>query len=124
MICNAGEGSIFRTALRPGRIGQFVEPETRGDPFGKIFVDMPQVTDHRLAYVQMLDLRKLEHQRRRDMRLLVGGLAEIELPRLAVVVGEALGTDAALLAGFVHRGAMKALGGVSRGELSDRELGS
>ena len=58
------------------------------------------------------------------MRLLIRGLAEIELPRLAVVVGEALGTDAAFLASFSYCGAMKALAGVSRGEFSDRELGS
>src|SRR5450759_3930074 len=38
------------------------------------------------------------------------GLAEIELPRLAVVVGEALGTNAAFLACFSYRSAMKAFG--------------
>src|SRR5450830_58558 len=43
------------------------------------------------------------------MRLLIPGLAEIELPRLAVVVGEALGTDATFLAGLSDCGAMKAL---------------
>ena len=32
------------------------------------------------------------------MRLLIRSLAEIELPRLAIVVGEALGTDAPFLA--------------------------
>src|ERR1019366_8448762 len=35
---------------------------------------------------------------------------EIELPRLAVVVGEALGADAAFPASFSYCGAMKALG--------------
>src|SRR5664280_606017 len=44
------------------------------------------------------------------MRLLIRGLAEIELPRLTVVVGEALGTDAAFLASFGYRSAMKAVG--------------
>src|ERR1035437_4893633 len=58
----------------------------------------------------MFDLRKFEHQRRGDVRLLIRGLAAIELPRLAVVVGEALGTDAAFLAGFNYRSAMEALG--------------
>ena len=43
------------------------------------------------------------------MRLLIRGLAEIELPRLAVVVGEAFGTDAAFLACFSYRSAMKAV---------------
>ena len=69
---------------------------------------MAQVTDHRLAHVHMFDLGKLEHQRRGDVRLLVRGLAEIELPRLAVVVGEALGTDAAFRARFSYRSAVKA----------------
>src|SRR5665811_612633 len=44
------------------------------------------------------------------MRLLIRGLAEIELPRLAVVVSEAPGTNAAFLAGFNDRRAMKAVG--------------
>src|ERR1035437_1538327 len=44
------------------------------------------------------------------MCLLIYGLAEIELPRLAVVVGEALGADAALLASLSYRSAMKAVG--------------
>jgi hypothetical protein len=43
------------------------------------------------------------------MRLLIGGLADIELPRLAVVVGEALGTDATFKASFSYRSAVKAL---------------
>lgn len=97
-----------------GRVGQFVEPETRSNPLGKIFFNMAQVTDHRFTYAQMFDLGKLEHQRRGDMRLLMRGLAQIELPRLAIAVGEALGTDAALLAGFSCRSAMKALGRFAR----------
>ena len=44
------------------------------------------------------------------MRLLIRGLAEIELPRLAVVVGEALRTNAAFLACFRYDGAMKSAG--------------
>src|SRR5512141_2208288 len=44
------------------------------------------------------------------MRLLIPGLAEIELPRLAIVVGKALGTDAAFFAGFRYRCAVKAPG--------------
>ena len=44
------------------------------------------------------------------MRLLIRGLAEIELPRLAIVVGKALGTDAAFLAGFSYRCAVKTPG--------------
>src|SRR5450759_2324502 len=71
---------------------------------------MSQVTDHRLAHVHMFDLGKLKHQRRGDERLLIGGLTAIELPRLAVVVGEALGTDAAFVSSFSYCGAMKTLG--------------
>src|ERR1039458_4769544 len=44
------------------------------------------------------------------MSLLIYCLAEIELPRLAVVVAEALGTDSAFLASFSYRSAMKAPG--------------
>ena len=42
--------------------------------------------------------------------MLIRGLADVELPRLAVVVGEALGPDAALLARFGNRSGMKAVG--------------
>jgi hypothetical protein len=52
--------------------------------------------------------------------LLIRSLAEIELPRLAIVVGEALGTNTAFLASFSYCGAMKALGGRLRGEVSDK----
>src|SRR5664279_612275 len=44
------------------------------------------------------------------MRLLICGLADVELPRLAVVVGEALGPNAAFLASLSYRSAMKAVG--------------
>ena len=37
-------------------------------------------------------------------------LAQIELPGLAVMVGEALGAQAGFLTGFNHRGAAKAVG--------------
>src|ERR1035437_10082424 len=60
--------------------------------------------------MRIFDLGKLKHQGRGDVRLLIRGLAEIELPRVAVVVGEALGTDAAFLACFSYRSAMKAAG--------------
>ena len=42
------------------------------------------------------------------MRMLMGGLAEIELPCLAVVIGETLGADAAFHASFSDRSAVKA----------------
>ena len=46
----------------------------------------------------------------RHMGLFMHRLAEIEAPRLAVVVGEALGADTAFFAGFGDRSAMKAVG--------------
>nr|WP_321397259.1 hypothetical protein [uncultured Desulfobacter sp.] len=58
----------------------------------------------------MFDLGKLKHERRSDVCLLIGGLAEIELPRLAVVAGKALGTDAPFNTGFSYSSAVKALG--------------
>src|SRR5450631_3887187 len=65
------------------RVGYMSKSKTRGDPGGEVFFYMSKVTDHRLAYVHMSDLGKLEDQRRRDMRLLIRSLAEVELPRLA-----------------------------------------
>ena len=59
---------------------------------------MPQMTDHRLGHVLVFDFREFEHQRRSDVRLLMCRLAYVELTGLAVVVGEALGADAAPLA--------------------------
>src|ERR1700689_4806990 len=56
----------------------------------------------------MFNLGKFEHQRRSDMRLFILGLAEIELPRLAVVVGEPFDPDAAFLSSFCYYGTMKA----------------
>ena len=50
----------------------------------------------RLAHMRGFDLRQLEHQREGHVRLLDCGLAAEEQPRLAVVVGEGLGADAAL----------------------------
>ena len=45
-----------------------------------------------------LHLAQFEGQRVRDVALLGRRLADVELPRLAVVVGEALGADALLRA--------------------------
>ena len=85
---------------------------------------MPQVTDNRLVHMHMFDLGKLKYKCRGDVRLLIHSLVDIKLPCLTVVVGKALGTDAAFLASLINLSAMKTLDGVSRGEFSDRELGS
>src|SRR3546814_20100978 len=45
-----------------------------------------------------LDLAQLEGERRRDMSTRDLGLADVELPRLTVMVGENLGADATFLA--------------------------
>ena len=54
-------------------------------------------SNHRLADVRVLDFGKLERESRGDVGLLMGGLAQMELARLAVVIGNAPRTDAALL---------------------------
>ena len=59
---------------------------------------MRQVTDHAFADRRDLHLRELEYDRVGDVPLLDRRLAAIEEPRLAVVVGEALGAELALLA--------------------------
>ena len=64
---------------------------------------MEPVPDHRLADVHGLDLRQLEHERRRNVRLLDCGLTAEELALLAVVIGKALGTAAAFRAGLFGR---------------------
>jgi hypothetical protein len=70
IICNAVEGSISRTGVAAaGRIGHFIETKSRGYSVGEIFFDMSQVNNHRLTHVQMLDLGKLKHQRRGNVRL-------------------------------------------------------
>ena len=99
MSCSAGEGAMSTTgAAGAGGRGSGVERQAVGDAPAEVCVDVEQVADHRLADVRRLDLRQLEHQRRREVRLLGRGLAAEEQPRLAVVVGEGLGADAAALA--------------------------
>jgi hypothetical protein len=51
---------------------------------------------HPRADVGALDLRQLEHQRIADMLLLDRQLADQELARLAIMVGEAFGTHSEL----------------------------
>src|SRR5665648_9940 len=71
----------------------------------------------------MFDLGKLKHQRRGNVRLLIHGLTEIELSRLAVVVGEAFGTDATFLASFSDGSATKAVGGCFSWRVSRQRVG-
>ena len=110
MICKAGEGfSRLNGRCGSGSRWQFVEPQTVSNPLGEVFFDVSQMADHRFAHMFVFDLRKLKDQCGCDMGLFMRSLAQIELPRLAVVVGEAFGTDAAFFTGFGHCCAMKAV---------------
>ena len=77
-----------RRGLRRG--GQRIHSQARRDTHDEALFDMPQVPDHRFADVRMLDLGKFEYQRRCEVRLLGRALAQIKLPRLAVVIGKPL----------------------------------
>lgn len=55
---------------------------------------MHQVRDDALTDRRAFDLAQLEDQCRNDVVLLSLGLAEKQHPRLAIVVGKGLGTDA------------------------------
>ncbi len=57
---------------------------------------MAQMADHPLTDVQPLDLGQFEHQRIAHMGLLDRGLRDVELARLAVVIGEGLAALAQL----------------------------
>ena len=67
--------------------------ELVGDGLGKALVDIQEMRHHALANCRGFDLGKLKGQRHGDMTLLRRGLAVEKLARLAVVVGEALGTQ-------------------------------
>ena len=88
----------FTGAAAGGHGGSGASASPSATRLGEDFVDVPQVADHRCADVRVLDLGQLEDQRGGDVRLLGLGLAAEEQPRLAVVVGEALGANAALVA--------------------------
>jgi hypothetical protein len=85
----AGEIHVNRRGCWSCRGGVIAD---RWQPAGELFVDIAQVNDAR-AHVLEYDLRKLEHQRRRDVRLLDRCLRTVEEPGLAVVIGEPLRTN-------------------------------
>jgi len=65
---------------------------------GQIIVYVEQVRNDSTANVGPLDLAQLENQRILHMLLLGRRLADVELTRLTVVVGETLRTDAGFFA--------------------------
>ena len=80
--------------------GIFFRPSCVGDLVGQRLVDIEQMRDHALADRRRFDLAEFERQSGGDVLLLAHGLADEELPRLAVVVGEAFGAQPALGALF------------------------
>src|ERR1019366_2183257 len=75
----------------PRRNRHLGKRQTRRDPLRQILFNVQKVADHRLAYVHMSDLGKLEDQRRRDMRLLIRNttrrLRHLHMP-VALVIGK------------------------------------
>ena len=100
MMLSAGDGSRswrVGTAASAG-LGIVARPSFSADLGGQRLVDVEQMRDHPLADDRRLHLAQLEGQRRGDVVLLRRGLADEELPGLAVVVGKALGAEANLRA--------------------------
>ena len=79
---------------------------------GEVGVDVAQPGDHAGPDVLALDLAELEDERVADVALLDLGLADVELARLAEVVGEQLGAQAPLGASPFGGEGVKAVGGV------------
>jgi hypothetical protein len=76
----------------PGRgqaFGEAVQADTGGDRSRQFFMNVAQSRDHALADLGPLALAELEGECLGDVLPLDLGLADIELPSLAVVVGEA-----------------------------------
>ncbi len=69
--------------------GQALQAQPARHHLGQLVVDIAQVGDHPFTDILPLAFAELEHQGVADMLLLDIGLADEELPRLAVVVAEA-----------------------------------
>ena len=72
--------------------------EAIGDTLGERRIDVDEIGQHAGADMREPDLGQLEHQSEGEVRLLGRGERAEEQPRLAVMVGEAVGTDAQLVA--------------------------
>ena len=105
---------------------QRIEPQAFGDVHRELVVDVQQVRHDARADGVRLDLAQLEYERSRDVLALERRLAHVELPRLVVVIGEALGASATLRTAHVlavrHETAARRLPG-ARGPPS-HEFGS
>ena len=82
------------------RVRQRFDAEFAGHPFGQRAVDVEQMRHHAFADHRHLAFRQLEDQRVCNVLLLHGRLAQVELPRLAVMIGKALRAQALL--GALH----------------------
>ena len=129
-MLSAGETAQVLPGRRAGgwrRVGQVIQAEAVGDRLGQVLVDVEQAGHHPRADAGPVALAQLEGERVGDVLLLDRGLAEVELPGLAVVVGEALRPQPPLRARLVGRVAAEpALAGSSRGPPSSagQEFGS
>ena len=74
---------------RVGGLRHGLETEFLGDGGGKRLLYVQEMRDHPLPDRGRLDLAELERQGRLDMTLFGRGLADVELPCLAVMVGKA-----------------------------------
>ena len=99
---SAGEGSrsIWRLVGRDFR--PFTFHADRGlDRLRQCFLNQREMAKHPAPDDRRLNLRELEGERVLDVPLFGRGHGTIELARLAVMIGEALGPNAQLLSGFV-----------------------
>ena len=94
------------------RVRQLLQAEALRDLVREFVVDVEQVRDHALADHRRLHLAELEGQRGDDVVLLGPGLADEELPRLAVMIGEGFAAHALLDA--VHRLGERAVAALGR----------
>jgi len=92
---------LLHRRCRHRRTGYRVQTQARSDPLGQILFDMEAGGQPWLRGCADVRPWKARIRAPRRYALFVRGLAEIELPRLAVVVGEGLGADATFLAGSV-----------------------
>ena len=123
--CSAGDGGHVddrRRRRRRRRQGSRARPSaTRRPRSGSMLSRWPTIAS-RMCAVSTFDSSNTSADAR--WRLLGRGLAAEEQPRLAVVVGEGLGADAAALARFARPRRCESRRRLSRAESSASELGS
>ena len=105
MMLSAGEGSRswrVGTAHRPAS-ASFFRPSFRPTVLASVSSMFRRCETMRSRMTGVFDLAEFERQRRRDMALLRRRLADVELARLAVVVGKAFRPQPHLLALLLGR---------------------